>query len=174
MKHHHPRRRPSHRLGLLGLSLLANQIPALKTSPLLGRHITDTQSIQRSIQIHTSLQFSPHSSSSVTSSSSKLSAAASSQKQKQPQKDAADILLELESPFSQLSDESDDRGLSPPLSTIYGRDLGMLEEVTAQFVEDEYLYPRGKLTEEDLETITGLMAAWARRRSVKAALKVEA
>ena len=85
----------------------------------------------------------------------------------------AEELLDLESPFSQVFLEGED-GLSPPLSVLYGRDQASLEKATEQFLSDREVYPLGKLSEEDVETITGLMAAWARRRSVEAALTVEA
>ena len=87
--------------------------------------------------------------------------------------DSTDNLLDLESPLSHNFNDDED-GLSPPLSALYGRDQDSLEKATDQFLNDREMYPMGKLSEEDLETITGLMAAWARRRSVKAALTVEA
>lgn len=80
----------------------------------------------------------------------------------------------MESPFSPsfiVDDDSD--GLSPPLSALYGRDQDSLNNATEQFLHDQHTYPLGKLSEEDVETITGLMAAWGRRRSVTAALQVE-
>jgi hypothetical protein len=47
-----------------------------------------------------------------------------------------------------------------------------LEHGTHAFFDLE-LYPLGTLTQEDVETMSGFMAAWARRRSVKSALTVE-
>lgn len=82
-------------------------------------------------------------------------------------------LLDLESPFSYVNDDDNDDDLSPPLSGFYGRDPNSLENVTSQFLYNQQLYPLGKLTEEDVEAITGLMGAWTRQRSVEAALQIE-
>eukprot|EP00977_Amphora_coffeiformis_P001907 scaffold362_cov176-Amphora_coffeaeformis.AAC.33 len=87
--------------------------------------------------------------------------------------DSAENLLDLESPLSPNYNDDDD-GTFPPLSALYGRDQESLGKATDQFLNDDKMYALGKLTEEDMETITGLMAAWARRRSLDAALKVEA
>lgn len=47
-----------------------------------------------------------------------------------------------------------------------------MEEATAEILDHE-VYPIGELTAEDIESLSGLMAAWARRGSVHAALSVE-
>ena len=59
-----------------------------------------------------------------------------------------------------------------PLFQIYARDFKWLEKTTEDLLDLEQ-YPLGELTENDVQTITGLMAAWAKRRSVSAALIVE-
>ena len=73
-----------------------------------------------------------------------------------------------------------DHSLDSPLSQVYESDVqpifprnkDWLEHATEELL-DEQVYPKGKLIEEDVESIAGLMAAWARRRSVHAALMVE-
>jgi hypothetical protein len=47
-----------------------------------------------------------------------------------------------------------------------------LEEATEDMLDTKRL-PFGSLSEDDVESIAGLMAAWVRRRSVDAALTVE-
>jgi hypothetical protein len=92
---------------------------------------------------------------------------------RQSKQESTEKLLDLDSPLSQVHQNDADDGLSPPLSALYGRDQASLEKATQQFLSDRQLYPVGKLSDEDLEAITGLMAAWAKKRSLQAALIVE-
>lgn len=74
----------------------------------------------------------------------------------------------MASPLSQLPTEEEEamyRG-------TFARKENWLEEATEEILGLEKL-PLGSLREDDVESITGLMAAWVRRRSIEAALKVE-
>ena len=59
--------------------------------------------------------------------------------------------------------------IAPP---AFERNQQWLEEATAELL-DLNIFPMGTLTPDDVESISGLMAAWVRRRSVDAALTVE-
>jgi len=80
-----------------------------------------------------------------------------------------------------------DSFLASPLSQAYGEDSEAseswfpgslshqerwLEDATRDTLDVEKV-PLGSLTEDDVESIAGLMAAWVRRRSMDAALAVE-
>lgn len=54
----------------------------------------------------------------------------------------------------------------------FPRNEKWLEEATSEILDHD-VYPIGDLVAEDVESISGLMAAWARRGSVNAALNVE-
>ena len=54
----------------------------------------------------------------------------------------------------------------------FERNQKWLEEATAEML-DLKTFPIGTLTADDVDSITGLMAAWVRRRSMDAALMVE-
>jgi hypothetical protein len=54
----------------------------------------------------------------------------------------------------------------------FARNEQWLEDATDDFL-DAQMYPTGSLAEDDLESISALMVAWARRRSTEAALTVE-
>ena len=54
----------------------------------------------------------------------------------------------------------------------YSRKENWVEDSTAEVMDLEKI-PLGSLNEDDVESITGLMAAWVRRRSLEAALSVE-
>lgn len=81
-------------------------------------------------------------------------------------------------------DRLDDPSVASPLSQLrsdeeealyrgtFHRNEQWLEDATNETLDLEKL-PLGSLTEDDVESVTGLMAAWVRRRSVKAALVVE-
>jgi hypothetical protein len=56
--------------------------------------------------------------------------------------------------------------------TPYERNQKWLEKATAELM-DHKTFPIGTLTPDDVESIAGLMAAWVRRKSVGAALRVE-
>ena len=72
----------------------------------------------------------------------------------------------------EIDDESQSDSYRPTVP--YTRNEEWLEEATRDVLEDkEGLYPLGELTREDVDSIAGLMAAWARRGSVHAALTVE-
>lgn len=74
----------------------------------------------------------------------------------------------MASPLSQLPSEEEEalyRG-------VFSRKKRWLEEATEEMLDLEAL-PLGSLSEDDVESITGLMAAWVRRRSLDAALIVE-
>jgi hypothetical protein len=74
----------------------------------------------------------------------------------------------LASPLSQLRSDEEEalyRG-------TFSRSENWLEKATDEILAMENL-PLGDLSEDDVESITGLMAAWVRRRSVEAALAVE-
>ena len=58
------------------------------------------------------------------------------------------------------------------LLQIYARDKKWLEKATDDMTDEEQ-YPLGSLTQDDIDTITGLMVAWVRRRSISAGLAVE-
>ena len=73
----------------------------------------------------------------------------------------------LTAPLSVSSELSDDA--SRPL---FSRNTAWLEEATLDMLDEE-MYPLGKLSEDDVEAVVGLMAAWARRRSLNAAITVE-
>jgi hypothetical protein len=71
----------------------------------------------------------------------------------------------MASPLSQLRSDEDEALYRGPFS----RNEKWLEQAT----EDVLGFDIGSLREDDVESITGLMAAWVRRRSVNAALAVE-
>lgn len=71
----------------------------------------------------------------------------------------------LDSPLSQLPPEEG-------FVTRYPRDEKWLDKATDD-IFDTQQFPLGTLSDTDVESIAGLMAAWVRRRSVKAALTVE-
>jgi hypothetical protein len=74
----------------------------------------------------------------------------------------------LASPLSQLRSDEEEALYRGPFS----RKKNWLEKSTDEVLDMENL-PLGDLSEDDVESITGLMAAWVRRRSVEAALVVE-
>lgn len=77
----------------------------------------------------------------------------------------------LGSPMTQIwSEEDEEKDSWYPGS--FSRKDNWLEEASQEVLNLEKL-PLGTLTEEDVESITGLMAAWVRRRSLEAALSVE-
>lgn len=153
------------RLGLIFLHPLLVALSAVLSSALsevkrLGNHPIVTGGYGRDILSHRQ-QARRHSCGSTRLRSNRQ------------QQDSTTRLLDLGSPLSQVYDDEDSE-LSPPLSVLYGRDQESLHNATEELLYDNETYPIGKLTEEDMETITGLMAAWARRRSLQAALTVEA
>jgi hypothetical protein len=75
----------------------------------------------------------------------------------------------LDSPLSQLPPE--DFSSESPLQ-LFARNEKWLEAATEDMLDPDQ-FPLGELTEEHVETITGLMTAWVRRRSVPASLNVE-
>jgi hypothetical protein len=77
----------------------------------------------------------------------------------------------LGSPMAQIWSEEDEERLGWYPGS-FSRKANWLEESTEDVLNIEKL-PLGTLTEEDVESITGLMAAWVRRRSLEAALSVE-
>ncbi len=77
----------------------------------------------------------------------------------------------LGSPMSQIWSE-DDEEKNSWYPGSYSRKENWLEEASQDVLNLEKL-PLGSLTEEDVESITGLMAAWVRRRSLEAAMSVE-
>ena len=58
------------------------------------------------------------------------------------------------------------------LLQLCARDRKWLEKATEDIMDDEQ-YPIGELSQDDIDSITGLMVAWVRRRSVQAGLAVE-
>lgn len=74
------------------------------------------------------------------------------------------------SPLSQMPAEDDEQ--APIYRGPFSRNDKWLEEAT-QAMLDVNKVPLGSLSEDDVESIVGLMAAWVRRRSVDAALMVE-
>lgn len=60
----------------------------------------------------------------------------------------------------------------PPDQNYFARNYAWLEEATLSLL-DEDLYPIGELSEEDVEAIASLMAAWSKRKSIDAAITVE-
>jgi hypothetical protein len=86
-------------------------------------------------------------------------------------------LSRLESEFDDDvdDDEDDDNGWSDarrPYPKPFSRNDDWLEEATKTLLDHEK-YPIGELSEEDVEAIAGLMAAWSRRCSVHAAISLE-
>jgi len=79
-------------------------------------------------------------------------------------KEGNDVDHFLDSPLSQEYEDD--------IQPVFSRNEDWLEHATEKIL-DEQVYPKGKLLEEDVESIAGLMAAWARRKSVHAALMVE-
>jgi hypothetical protein len=75
---------------------------------------------------------------------------------------------DLDSPLSQLPDDEEYHNMKVP----FVKNEKWLEEATDEFL-DKSIIPLGALNQDDVESITGLMAAWVRRRSVDAALVVE-
>jgi hypothetical protein len=76
----------------------------------------------------------------------------------------------VDSPLSQLPSEEGE--VEDLYRGSYTRDEKWLEDATDEFLDMDKI-PLGTLTQDDVESITGLMAAWVRRRSVEAALIVE-
>lgn len=87
-----------------------------------------------------------------------------------------DMVIDFEeslmaSPLSQVwGEENDAKENWFPGS--FSREENWLEEATDEVLDEEML-PLGSLTEDDVLSITGLMSAWVRRRSIDAALRVE-
>jgi hypothetical protein len=81
--------------------------------------------------------------------------------------DAKDDITDtfMASPLSQLRSDEDEALYRGPFS----RNENWLENATQDILNLEI----GSLREDDVDSITGLMAAWVRRRSVNAALAVE-
>lgn len=77
----------------------------------------------------------------------------------------------LGSPLTQIWSEEDEEALGWYPGS-FSRKANWLEEATEDVLNLENL-PVGTLTEEGVESITGLMEAWVRRRSLEAALSVE-
>jgi hypothetical protein len=77
----------------------------------------------------------------------------------------------LASPLSQVQGEEQEASDSW-FPGSFSRQERWLENATEDTLDLEKV-PLGSLTEDDVETITGLMAAWVRRRSIGAALAVE-
>jgi hypothetical protein len=87
--------------------------------------------------------------------------------------DGDDIISDsfLASPLSQsVFSEEEEKDSWYPGS--FSRQENWLEEASADMMDLEKI-PLGTLNEEDVESITGLMSAWVRRRSLEAALSVE-
>lgn len=78
------------------------------------------------------------------------------------------VRLSVDSPLSMLPAEDDPNRMHVP----YARNEEWLQQATSDILDPES-YPLGELTSEDVESISGLMAAWARRGSSHAALTVE-
>lgn len=77
----------------------------------------------------------------------------------------------LASPLSQAAfDEEEEKDSWYPGS--FSRQENWLEEASAEILDREEV-PLGSLTEEDVDSIAGIMSAWIRRRSLDAALHVE-
>jgi hypothetical protein len=76
----------------------------------------------------------------------------------------------VDSPLSQLPSEEGE--VEDLYRGSYTRNENWLEDATDEFLDMDKI-PVGMLTQGDVESITGLMAAWVRRRSVEAALIVE-
>ena len=74
------------------------------------------------------------------------------------------------SPLSQMPAEDDEQ--APIYRGPFSRNDQWLEDATEEML-DVNRVPLGSLSEDDVESIVGLMAAWVRRRSVDAALTVE-
>ena len=72
------------------------------------------------------------------------------------------------SPLSQLPSEEDEALYRGTFSNYEE----WLDEATRDMLNEENI-PLGALTDDDVESIAGLMAAWVRRRSVEAALTAE-
>jgi hypothetical protein len=77
----------------------------------------------------------------------------------------------LASPLSQAWGEDNEANESW-FPGSFSRQEQWLEDATNNTLDFEKV-PLGSLTEDDVESITGLMAAWVRRRSIDAALAVE-
>eukprot|EP00980_Cylindrotheca_fusiformis_P028627 scaffold22620_cov131-Cylindrotheca_fusiformis.AAC.22 len=76
----------------------------------------------------------------------------------------------MASPLSQLpSEEAQGEDFS---KGSFARNELWLEDATEEFLDVEKI-PIGTMAQSDVETTTGLMAAWVRRQSVEAALTVE-
>ena len=58
------------------------------------------------------------------------------------------------------------------LLQVCARDRKWLEKATDDIMDEEQ-YPIGELSQDDIDSITGLMIAWVRRRSIQAGLAVE-
>ena len=68
--------------------------------------------------------------------------------------------------------ESSEDYAQESLLQIYARDKKWLEKATEDMI-DKQRYPLGTLTEDDIDSIVGLMVAWVPRRSVSAGMAVE-
>jgi hypothetical protein len=95
-----------------------------------------------------------------------------------PGEDSDEILGDFtaDSTNGEDEDEEEDEKFSS-ISHAFSRDGGWLEEATATLLDASATgsYPLGELSEEDVECIGGVMAAWSRRSpgSLRAALSVE-
>jgi hypothetical protein len=83
------------------------------------------------------------------------------------EKDVEDTLVA--SPLSQHASNEDYDSL---YRGSFSRDENWLEQATNEILDPERL-PMGSLSEDNVETIIGIMAAWVRRRCVEGALYVE-
>lgn len=85
--------------------------------------------------------------------------------------DAEDLPLSfMASPLSQVGGDEEDQDRWYPGS--FSRNENWLEEASEHLLNLEEV-PLASLTEDDVESIVGIMAAWVRRRSLKAAMLVE-
>jgi hypothetical protein len=117
-------------------------------------------------------QVNTNASSPPTESLSSSSPATSFINTNSPTSSASSDARHTDSPLSQIyEDDEHPRAPRPPPSS-FSRNEDWLESVTGELLDLD-VYPLGKLTDDDVESIAGLMAAWARRKSVTAALTVE-
>lgn len=60
----------------------------------------------------------------------------------------------------------------PSDHNVFSRNSAWLEEATSSLLNED-MYPIGELSEDDVEAIASLMAAWSKRKSIDAAITVE-
>lgn len=86
--------------------------------------------------------------------------------------DNYDQIIDASNDDNEVDEDDEDDPRSTSRGNNFARNERWLEDATEKFL-DLSTIPLGRLAEDDVVSITGLMIAWSRRRSLEAALIVE-